>query len=250
MRDSGRDAATCERLEHPFIYQADWSNAPPVPLAQRSALSTFPKTIFIHYTLSRHSSGTVMSVSFSVTKREKNPRKLNNPLTAAWNAHKTPLLPKEKLKRTYTSGGSWCLKCRRLQSLFVFLLARNKERPTQLVFFLHPPSLSADCIAETGLCGSTAPPLRRLLAHFPHAQCSLWDTSRHESPRSRHGGWVNEANTVLWTSILKYDLTQHVSTWKYANALSTLEKPQLNKLWHENGVECTFLSCHYCFVCT
>lgn len=127
----------------------------------------------------------------------------------------------------------------------------QKQRATYPVGFFPspPPPLSADCIAETGLCGSTAPPLRRLLAHFPHAQCSLWDTSRHESPRSRHGGWVNEANTVLWTSILKYDLTQHVSTWKYANALSTLEKPQLNKMWHENGVECTFLSCHYCFVC-
>lgn len=23
LRDSGRDAATCERLEHPFIYKAD-----------------------------------------------------------------------------------------------------------------------------------------------------------------------------------------------------------------------------------
>lgn len=62
----------------------------------------------------------------------------------------------------------------RLQRLLVFLLTRNKDRPAQLVFFLHPP-LSADCIAGTGLCGSAAPPNRRL-THYPACPVEGWAT--------------------------------------------------------------------------
>ena len=75
----------------------------------------------------------------------------------------------------------------RLQRLLVFLLTRNKDRPAQLVFFLHPP-LSADCIAGTGLCGSAAPPNRRL-THYPACPVEGRATVGDERARSRRGGW-------------------------------------------------------------
>lgn len=160
-----------------LITGADWSNAPPVPLARCSTLSTFPKTIFIHCTLSRHSSGTVMSVSsFSSAKIPYKSTRIRFE-----QAQKNCPGRIDKLEFTYTSGERWCLNPHRLRRLLVFLLARNKDRPTQLVFFLHPPLL-VDCIEGTGLNDSVAPPFCRL-TYFPH----------YAQRRLRYsGGWKGE----------------------------------------------------------
>lgn len=169
-----------------LIAGADWSNAPPVPLARCSTLSTFPKTIFIHCTLSRHSSGTVMSVSsfFSTNIPYKSTR------ISFEQARKNCPDRINKLEFTYTSGERWCLNPHRLRRLLVFLLARNKDRPTQLVFFLHPPLL-VDCIAGTGLNDSVAPPSAvSLTSRIMHSEGCV--TVGDERARSRRGGWETD----------------------------------------------------------
>lgn len=170
-----------------LIAGADWSNAPPVPLARCSALSTFPKTIFIHCTLSRHSSGTVTSVSsFSSTKipykSTLKQRKTHTKL--CWSHHKVIVDLHKWWKVMFESPPV---------ATSLGFPPSQKQRPTYPVgFFPSPPSLGRLYRRDRPVRLRSAP-LRRLI-HFPHAQWRL----RYS------GGWKREkpawgmGERVLW----------------------------------------------------
>lgn len=134
-----------------------------------------PQTHFIHCSLSRHSGGSVMSVSpFSPTTEKNHPIKAHYSSNSSEKTH-------TNLGRAGDRTAADLLEWWTVVFVFTgsnvsrfFLPATNKERPTQLLFFLPPPPLS---LRHARLDSAPRPP-----PHLPHARWRLRGGGKDEKP--------------------------------------------------------------------